>query len=62
MFVRLVGALVGLAMIGMAGSANATPIVVAGQLVGATNIDVGGTLYNVDFADGTCIGLFKNAS
>ena len=29
-----------------------------GQLVGAENVDVGGTLYDVTFGDGTCVGLF----
>ncbi len=42
----------------MAGSALATPTVVGGLLVGATNINVGGTLFDVDFVDGTCVALF----
>ena len=33
--------------------------VVGGQLLGASGVDVGGTLYNVDFLDGTCIALFN---
>lgn len=28
------------------------------ELLGATGVDVGGTLYNVEFVDGTCILLF----
>lgn len=32
--------------------------VVAGQLVGASNVDVGGVLYDVEFVEGTCIGVF----
>ena len=36
----------------------ATPTVVGGLLVGATNINVGGTLFDVDFVDGTCVALF----
>jgi hypothetical protein len=32
--------------------------VVGGQLMGATGVDVGGTLYDVAFLDGSCIGLF----
>jgi hypothetical protein len=32
--------------------------VVGGQLQGATNVNVGGVLYDVDFVDGTCIALF----
>lgn len=30
-----------------------------GQLTGATGVDVGGTLYDVTFMDGTCIAMFK---
>jgi hypothetical protein len=36
----------------------ATPNVVAGQLVGASNVDVGGILYDVEFVEGTCISVF----
>ena len=38
--------------------ANAVPIVVGGQLLGATDVDVGGTLYDVLFVDGTCTDVF----
>lgn len=30
-----------------------------GQLTGATGVDVNGTLYNVEFLDGTCVDLFS---
>ncbi|HIF92476.1 MAG: hypothetical protein ABGX04_13415 [Myxococcales bacterium] len=30
-----------------------------GQLLGASGVDVGGTLYNVEFLDGTCIDLYN---
>ncbi len=30
-----------------------------GQLTGATAVDVGGTLYDVTFVDGTCVSLFN---
>ena len=33
--------------------------VVGGQLMGAFGVDVGGTLYDVQFEDGTCIDLFS---
>lgn len=33
-----------------------------GQLAGATGVDVGGSLYNVTFMDGTCIALFANCT
>ena len=40
-------------------AANADLIVNSdGKLVGATGVDVGGTLYDVVFADGTCIDVF----
>ena len=42
-------------------SATAAPIlqVVGGELMGATGVDVGGTLYDVAFVDGSCIGQFS---
>ncbi len=49
-----------LALIGIAPGAHAATLnVVGGQLFGASNVDVGGTLYDVTFADGSCIGLFS---
>ncbi len=39
--------------------AKPTLDIVAGQLVGAKNVDVGGTLYDVEFLDGTCAALFS---
>lgn len=45
--------------------ANATPTLfvnVHGLLVGAKNVDVAGTLYDVTFADGSCNSVFKNCS
>ncbi len=49
------------AWIGTAATSQATVIFnvnATGQLVGAQNVDVGGTLYDVAFVDGTCIDLF----
>lgn len=40
-------------------TANADPIVVDGELVGATNVNVDGTLYDVFFDDGPCVVLFS---
>lgn len=40
----------------------ATLNVFAGSLYGATNVDVGGTLYNVSFANGTCNYVFAGCS
>lgn len=37
---------------------SATLDVVGGQLMGASGVDVGGTLYDVQFVDGSCVALF----
>jgi len=34
----------------------------SGQLTGATGVDVGGTLYDVTFVDGTCAALFDGCN
>jgi hypothetical protein len=42
-------------------SAQASPILIvngSGILTGATGVNVGGTLYDVEFVDGTCVALF----
>jgi hypothetical protein len=36
----------------------ATLVVSGGQLLGASDVDVNGTLYDVEFLDGTCVALF----
>ena len=41
------------------GAAAATLTWSGGQLLGASGIDVGGTFYDVQFVDGTCIALFS---
>ena len=44
----------------MAGGAQAATFdVIGGQLFGASGVDVGGTLYDVEFLDGSCITLFN---
>jgi hypothetical protein len=44
----------------VAGAAQAATLnVVAGELRGASGVDVGGTFYDVQFLDGTCIDLFN---
>ena len=40
------------------GAQAATLNVIGGQLYGASGVDVGGTLYDVEFVDGTCADLF----
>jgi hypothetical protein len=41
------------------GAQAATLNVIGGQLMGASGVDVGGTLYDVQFLAGTCIDLYK---
>ena len=44
----------------VAGAAQAATMnVVGGQLIGASGVDVGGSLYDVQFLDGTCIALYN---
>jgi hypothetical protein len=44
----------------VAGAAQAATLnVVAGELRGASGVDVGGNFYDVQFLDGTCIDLFN---
>ena len=44
----------------MASGAQAVTLdVVGGQLMGASGVDVGGTLYDIEFLDGTCIAVFN---
>jgi hypothetical protein len=40
------------------GAQAAVLIVVGGELQGATDVNVGGTLYDVQFVEGTCIDLY----
>ena len=41
------------------GAQAATLNVLGGQLMGASGVDVGGSLYDVQFLDGTCIDLYS---
>jgi hypothetical protein len=41
------------------GAQAVTLTVVGGQLMGASGVDVGGTLYDVEFLDGGCIHVFN---
>ena len=52
--------LISLSLLGLSvSSVNAVTLnVVGGQLMGADNVDVNGSLYDVDFMDGSCISLF----
>jgi hypothetical protein len=53
--------LAALALAGGAATAQGAPVlqVSNGVLTGATGVDVGGTLYDVEFRDGTCADLFS---
>ncbi len=64
MYRKLIGACVGLAMMGMAGTAGAVVLNVSvdGELLGATGVNVDGTLYNVTFVDGSCVDLFSGCN
>ena len=50
-----------LAVFGTPRASVAAPIlqINAGILTGALNVDVGGSLYNVEFIDGSCVALFS---
>ena len=55
---RTFGLVIGLVL--MAGSAQAATLdVVGGQLMGASGVLVDGSLYDVQFVDGTCIDLYN---
>ncbi len=55
---RIMGALVCL-VLSASGASAATLNVVGGELLGAFDVNVGGSLYNVEFLDGTCIALYN---
>lgn len=48
--------------IGLSGQAAVVHVVEGGQLVGATGIDIGGTLYDVSFEDGTFADLYSGVA
>lgn len=59
---RFVFAVLSLASFALASSAGTVTLnVVGGQLVGASNVDVGGSLFDVAFEDGTCPALYPNS-
>jgi streptogramin lyase len=59
---KLIGLLV-LVCACWAGSVNAATLVVSdGQLMGATGVDISGSLYDVAFVDGSCNALFDGCS
>jgi len=52
-------AIVGILMLARPASAATILVNASGQLIGATGVDVQGTLYDVAFVDGTCAALFS---
>ena len=45
------------------GSAQAVELIVSGgELIGASDVSVGGTLYNVEFVDGSCADVFSGCN
>ena len=46
-------------ILAFASTANGAALIVSGGLLtGATDVNVGGTLYDVEFVDGSCVALF----
>ncbi|WP_282610435.1 PEP-CTERM sorting domain-containing protein [Pelagibius sp. Alg239-R121] len=60
-FQGLAFAVAGALFVTLPGTAKAVPILIVenGQLLGANNVDVNGTLFDVRFRDGSCITLFS---
>lgn len=51
------------AALGITQAADAAEYVLSGaELVGATNVKIAGSFYDVEFVDGTCIGLFSGCN
>ena len=48
-----------LCLLAASSASAATLNVVGGQLLGASGVDVDGTLYDVEFLDGTCVELYS---
>jgi hypothetical protein len=55
---RYLGTAIALGVAAASPAAGATLLVSGGQLTGATGVSVGGTAYDVSFADGSCSGLY----
>ena len=52
------GALVVAIVLATSGAHAAAPEVVGGELVGATGVNVGGSVYDIQFVDGSCIDVY----
>jgi hypothetical protein len=55
---RFNAALTALAAVSASPAVAATQVFVGGDLAGANGVTVGGATYNVEFAEGTCAGVF----
>ena len=51
-----------LLLLGSQGAHAATPNVVGGQLVGAFNVEIGGSLFDLTLASGSCIDAFSGCN
>ena len=51
-------ALVVVIFLATSGAQAAVPVIVGGELLGATGVNVGGTVYDVQFVEGTCVDLY----
>jgi hypothetical protein len=49
-------------LLGAVSNVSAALIIESGQLIGATNVDVDGTLYNVEFIDSSCFTLLDGCN
>ncbi|MEO1018802.1 MAG: VPLPA-CTERM sorting domain-containing protein [Pseudomonadota bacterium] len=58
MNVKVLACAAGLALFSSSNLSAATLNVVDGQLVGASDVEIGSTLYDVTFADGSCVATF----
>ncbi len=58
----ITGLAIGTVFFATSAASAATLNVVGGQLLGASGVDVGGSLYDVAFVDGTCIDLFSGCA
>src|SRR5687767_5962067 len=52
-------ALVSFVLAGQAGAVATLQVNSSGELIGALNVEVNATLYNVEFVEGSCTGLFS---
>ena len=59
---KLIALLILVVFFATSGAQAATLNVIGGQLLGASGVDVGGTIYDVEFVRGSCIDLFNGCN